>query len=75
MAPGLGGSGSFRPRRLDTPRPLRKPLEKEESSLMETLRKQTPEKGGKLDRSGFKAVPKPPELPAGWTYARGCRRR
>ena len=69
----LGNSGSFSHRRRLDDRPRRKePLKKEESALMQRLRKQVPRSGAPLGRQGFQSAPKVPELPPGYIYAKGA---
>ena len=74
MAPGLGGSGSFRRgRRFDTPpRPARKPLEKGEAEKKWLNLVPPGSSTQRLERQKFKASPKPKELEAGFVYARAC---
>ena len=71
MAPGLGGSGSFRRgRRLDTtPRQRSKPLEMGEAEK-KWLAMTPPGAGTRLGRAGY--GPKPPSLPAGYVYAKAA---
>ncbi len=70
MAPGLGGSGSFRRgRRFDTPSRRSKPLEKGETEK-KWMAMTPPGSGTRLGRGGY--GPKPPSLPAGYVYAKAA---
>ena len=71
MAPGLGGSGSFRRgRRFDAPSRSRKPIEKTREEKYWLGQVPPGSSGARLGRAGY--GPKPPSLPANFIYAKGA---
>jgi len=71
MAPGLGGSGSFRrDRRFDAPARSRKPIEKTREGKYWLAMTPPGSSGARLGRGGY--GPKPPSLPKNYVYAKAC---